>query len=295
MNRNMTVLCVVILTQMLVSGCTSFSSFSAAGQPGETIALALGWNQNLSRDELTVTITPATGSPVVYLPGDPAVRALINLYPDPLSRLVIERETGTFADDGYFFSVLMENFVTGQDKDISQKILMMDLPTEIIDGPATVSFSSTGGETLPPQNVTVLPGGPVARHEFQVQEGLQPMLGEQIDLGERVPHYIVTFSGSPVPYAIQIDLTHDADQGSPYVVSPRGTDIKSASWSDDGSNLRVILMPTGAPLTDMVNFKFYIAGGLQNLQLADPLLSVSAFDSSGTSIPDISASINSYP
>ena len=290
---------VVTLTQLLASGCTGFKSFSAAGQPGETIALAMGWNQSLSKDELTVTITPEFGSPVVYLPGDPAIRALINMYPDPLSRLIIERETGTFADDGYLFSVLMENSVTGPDKDFSQKVLMMDLP-DINVGSATISFSSTGGETLRSQTVEILPGGPVARNEFQIQEDLMPTLGEQLDLGERVPHYVVSFSGSPVPYAIQVDLSHDPAQsvggvGKPYVVSPRGTDIKSTHWHDDGNNLRIILMPMGAPITDIVNFKFYVAGGVQNLHLTDPVLSVSAFDSSGTSIPDISAAINSYP
>jgi len=222
------------------------------------------------------------------------------MYPDPLSRLIIERETGTFADDGYLFSVFMENTVTGPDKDFSQKVLMMDLPTNIGDGPATVSFSSTGGETLLSQTVEILPGDPVSRNEFQVQEGLTPMLGEQLDLGERVPHYKVSFTGSPVPHAIQIDLKHDPDQslggtGNPYVVSPRGTDIKSALWHDDGNNLRVILMPTGAPITDIVNFKFYVAGGLQNLDIDDPLLSVSAYDIDGGTIEDISASISAYP
>jgi len=124
------------------------------------------------------------------------------------------------------------------------------------------------------------------------------MLGEQVDLAERAPHYTVSFANNQgaaeVPYAIQIDLIHDPDQsiggiGEPYVVAARGGDMKSASWHGDGSNLRVILMPTGAPITDFVNFKFYVAGGIQNLQ--EGLGGVKAYDSTGNELTGVSALI----
>jgi len=288
---------VAIIAGVQLIGCTGFNSFSTAARPGDTVSLTLGWNPELTKDQLTVTITPSSGSPITYIPGDPAIRALVNLYPDPLSRLIVERETGGPADDGWFFGVLMENTVTGADKDFSQKLLIMDLPPGMISGPATVSFASTGGEVIPPLTVEILPGSG-ARHEFRVQEGLQPMLGEQVDLAERAPHYAVSFSGTELPYAIQVDLTHDPDEstggtGKPYIVSSRGNDIKSASWADDGSKLRVILMPTGAAIADLVNFKFYVAGGLQNLQLAPSGLK--AYDINGGEVFGLVAAITPSP
>jgi hypothetical protein len=288
----------IIAVAALASGCTGFKSFSSAARGGDTVSLTLGWNPELTRDQLTVTVSPNGGAPVVYPPGDPAVRALVNLYPDPLSRLIVERESGSFSDDGYFYSVLMENEVTGPDKDFSQKLLILDLPTQdgvgnpIQPGPAEISFASTGGETLLPVTVDILPGTG-ERHLFRVQEGLTPTLADQIDLAERAPHYAVSFSGATLPHAIQVDLTREPGVGTPYVVSPRGTDLMSVMWNDvDGSTLRVILLPVNQALSDFVNFKFFVAGGVQNLQA--PVGSVKAFDIDGNELdgPDaVSATI----
>ena len=287
----------IMLVTFLTTGCTGFQSFTTAARGGDTVSLTMGWNQDLSKDQLTVTITPSSGGPIVYLPGDPAVRALVNMYPDPLSRLIVERETGDFSDDGFLFSAFMENSITGADKDFSQKLLLLDLPAGIATGSATLSFSSTGGETLSSLAVEILPGTG-ASHQFQVQEGLTPTLGTQLVLAERAPNYAITFSGSIVPHAIQVDLTHDPDKnnggvGLPYVVNVRGTDVKTTNWgASNGTDIRVILMPSGAaPLTDLVNFKFYVAGGLQNLQLVPS--SVKAFDIDGNEISGVSALLTS--
>ena len=64
---------------------------------------------------------------------------------------------------------------------------------------------------------------------------------------ERIGNYVIQFSGSTIPYALQMDLTHapDIDQGGAgraHVVNTRG-DFKNAVWSDDGTNLRIILNP----------------------------------------------------
>jgi hypothetical protein len=96
---------------------------------------------------------------------------------------------------------------------------------------------------------------------------------------ERGAYYTVNFSSSEIPHAIQIDLVHDGG-GYPYVVAPRG-DILSATWSDDGTNLRVILIPSGSStLQDIKHFKFYVPAGnngLTNLALD----AVSAYDING--------------
>ena len=39
-----------------------------------------------------------------------------------------------------------------------------------------------------------------------------PIYAEQFEVIGRVPHYTVTFSGSTLPHAIQVDLVHDPDK-----------------------------------------------------------------------------------
>lgn len=290
-----TVLFVVIAMILFGQGCTGVQTFPLAARAGDTISLAVGWNKKLSRDQLTITITPSSGIPVVYAPGDPAVHALVNLYPDPLSRLIVERETGTSSDAGFFYGSLMENEITHNNKDFSQKLLIMDLPSFLAEGPAIISFSSTGGETIQPITIEVLPGVG-SPHNFQIQESYTPFLIGQINLAERAPHMAVAFSGPVIPYAIHAHLTHDPDAqnggvGTPYVVTPRGNDIKSTYWSDDGSNLQVIVMPSNStkPMSNFVNFKFAVAGGLQNLQIAPG--GIKAYDVNGNEITGVTATI----
>lgn len=283
----------LLILAMFSSGCTTFQGFPVAARGGDTITLPIGWHPSLSRSQLTVTVTPSSGAPVVYPPGDPNVKSLVNLYPDPLSRIIIEREAGDPLQEGWLYGLFVEQQVTNLDKDFSQKLLMMDLPQGIATGTATISFSSTGGETILPVAVDILPGVGVP-HDFQIQEGLQNAFVGQLDLAERAPHYAVEFSGVTVPYAIEIKLSHDPDAanggvGIPYVVSTRGSDLKSVIWNDTGTEMHVILMPASKALTEFVNFRFYVAGGLQNVQInpAD----VKAFDINGTDVLNVSATI----
>lgn len=266
-------------------GCTGVQTFGGAARSGDTVSLALGRSPELNKEEVGITIV-ASGGGVTQIPaGDAAIRAFINLYPDPMSRLIVERETGSFADDGYFYSVLMENTVTGADKDFFQTVLILDLPAGLSSGPADIILTDTGGQAIASTTIEVLPGSG-SSHLFQIQEGLMPNLGDQLVLAERAPHYAVEFSGTVIPYAVQIELTHDPDQslggtGNPYIVNSRG-DVKSVNWSADGNSLRVIMISANNALTDNVNFNFFVVGGVQNLQL--DAANVKAYDINGDEI-----------
>ena len=105
---------------------------------------------------------------------------------------------------------------------------------------------------------------------------------------------MIEFSGAPVPHAIEINLTHDPDRdnggaGRPFVTSSRN-DIKSISWSDTGTDMKVILMPTAPnkPLQALENFKFYVAGCLTGLAVD----SVNAYDLDGLPVQGITAQIS---
>ena len=109
----------------------------------------------------------------------------------------------------------------------------------------------------------------------------------------RVPHYTINLQSTQVPYAIELSLTHDPDSatggtGKAFAVNPIGYQ-KNLAWSDDGSNMKVIITPAhDNSIKDTVDFKFYVAGGLSNLAVQ----SVKGYDANGNEILDIFASIN---
>jgi hypothetical protein len=109
----------------------------------------------------------------------------------------------------------------------------------------------------------------------------------------RVPHFTVGFNGSTVPFAIQVYLSHapDADHGGSgraYVINPRG-DLKNVTWSDTGTNMRVIISPAKTQaLSNIHDYKFYIAGGVTNLAVSN----VKAVDIDGNAVSGVTATID---
>jgi hypothetical protein len=247
--------------------------------------MAIGWYPHLEREDLTVTLTHATtGNQVVYLPGDPAVRAVANLYPDPLARLQVHRETKTTEDPIAFDAWLLETSVTDADKEYSEKFILLDLPQTFSEGIVDIDIQSSTEDVINPLQVEILPGAG-SPNTFGNWDGWS-LDTVHLRYMERAPYYTIDFStDGSVPHAIQIDLAHNPDASSggvgvPYVVNPRD-DLKSASWSDDGTRLRVILMPTAATaLADIKHFKFYVTGGLTGLLVS----SVDAYDVDGNPV-----------
>jgi hypothetical protein len=164
------------------------------------------------------------------------------------------------------------------------------LPSDLPPGfPATIEITDPEGESVTADLSIV--DGVGTKHNFGADIGtaLPYYLGEnELDSLKRVDHYTITISGTTVPYAIQIDMTHDADMdhggiGRAYVVNPVGY-IKNAAWSDDGFRSRVILTPTrDGEIKTMTDFKFYVAGGVNNLTVNN----VQAFDINGESVAGV--------
>jgi hypothetical protein len=234
---------------------------------------------------------------------DSDIRAIFNSYPDPVSQLIVNKETGLGASAA---ANLIEGVVTFGDKDYSETILVMDLPDAMALGTATISVTDEfGAPIINPYNGNSLPITPASveiiattggmRDNFANQEGLT-VFANYLKAQERAPHYVVSFQGTTVPHAIQLDLSHDPDidnggVGRAYVVNQRG-DLKSINWYDDGiGNLRVIILPSkSATLADMVNLKFYVAGGIANLAVVPA--SMQAFDINGNTVPGVTAHVN---
>lgn len=252
----------------LLAGCASLQGFPTAARPGDTIGIALGWNAALSRQNASVLITPTAGPSVALPANDPRIRAVVRLYPDPVSRLLVGTETEqALGTNAQMYGRALLDHVTGQDKDWWLTMLFLDLPPELSPGFATITVTGLDGPVGPqPLIVEVLPGR--GQPASLAGAGLDPAgTAELLGALERADHATVTFAGEAVPQSIQLELTHTPQVGKPWLVNPRG-DLKNMSWSDDGATLKVILTASHAQALRHVNdLKFYIAGGLTDLRV----------------------------
>ena len=290
-----------MLLALFVIGCAGTKPFNNIVRPGETVAIPGGYLQNVNAGNIKVTITPDIGSVQTYLPGNAAIRAITNMYIDPLASIVMSRETNQdLTPNARSYAISTANLFTGVDKDWWQTAIFVDVPSTFDPSAtmATITVDDTGLGGPETESVSmevgILNQSGGSRHNFNAQI-LGPMTPNQLASLRRVDHYTVSFSGSTVPQAIQIDMAHDPDVdsggvGRAYVVNPIGY-IKNTAWHDDGINMRVILTPTrDSVISTMTDFKFYVAGGVTGLFI--PTNGVQAFDIDGNAVPGVTASID---
>ena len=127
-------------------------------------------------------------------------------------------------------------------------------------------------------------------HDFGTTAG-GPLQRIHMAALERASHYAVTLSDSgTVPYAVQMDFTHDTGVGKAYVVEPI-SGVKNISWTDDGSTLRVVILPAEETSVRTIDdFKFYVAGGVTNLAP----ISTQAFNIDGVTVTGVSPTVTPH-
>ena len=296
----------LVVLALVTVGCAGTKTFHEVARAGDTVAIPAGWQHHFTKDDLTITLTPNAGTPVVYSAGqpvgvgDPTIRAITNMYVDPLSSMVVSRQTGQdltpFAQD---YANTTSNVFTGGDKDWWQTAIFIDLPATMPDtsawpiGITTITISNSQGESVT-VDLDIVPGAGTS-HDFAAQFLAAGLDQDQLDSLGRVEHYTLNFSGPVVPAAVELDLVHDTDIGQAYVVNPLGY-IKNAAWSDDGTYLKFILTPTrDGEVAVMQDLKFYVAGGITNLEFAaggTTMLDVPAFDTNGEQILGVDVTID---
>jgi hypothetical protein len=208
-----------------LAACVGVQTFTPAARQGDTVALAVGWNKNLKRSSVTVTITDAAGVVTTYLPDDPHVRSIVNLYPDPVSRAVVGTMTNQdlsygATNTGYLINTLVTKNATGEhDNDWRQTTMLMDLPDTMATGLASVRITSNDGSSVQPIGVTILPGaGSSNMFDVPFNNGTVSLLSSWPQLlgsMERADNYTMTFSapldanGNPIiPHSIELKFTH---------------------------------------------------------------------------------------
>lgn len=278
----------IVLMTTLIIACGGDKTFNDYARAGDTIAVAGGYQPNFNLNNISVDIIQGVLNNVVltYPQGDPAIRASVNFYPDPLSGLIVSRETGIeltpFANT--YFQTISSNF-TNNDKDWYQTTVFIDLPpTLATTGSHKIRVKNDQGEQFDSiVNIIATSGGSPSTFTSDGGNDLNPNMIAGIS---RMPHHTVDFSGTTVPHAIELTLTHDLADGvssKAFAVNPIGYK-KNLAWTDDGTTMKVILTPSASTTPDnIIDYKFYVTGGINNLAVS----SVTAFDINGNDITGV--------
>jgi hypothetical protein len=275
----------IILSVFLMAGCAGTQTFNQYAKSGETVAIPTGYQPDWSRDNISVWVKEQGGSYVQYPANDSRIRAVVNFYPDPLSSLVVsnrtEQDVTPFAE-GYGDNIT--NAFTSGDRDWYQTVVFFDLPDPMNPGIANVyveEVANTSNFVNTTVDIVDTGGTP---HGFGTNAG-GPLQRLHLAALERASHFAVTLTDSgTVPHAVQMDFSHTPGVGTAYVVEPI-SGVKNISWTDDGSTLRVVILPAeDTALRTIDDFKFYVAGGVTNLAA----VSTQAFDINGVDVLGIS-------
>ncbi len=260
--------CVTILAALAVSEADG--QVLVAGRAGDTIALRLGYQERVFREEVALTIVTGRGVSATYAPGDPRIRAVVNVYPDPVARAFVDPDLRGAAVD--------------RQRDRWETVLHFDLPLDVEAGVASVIVTRDGvALTDAPLTVEILPRAEtLATPPPALRDVDDPLLAL-----ERAAHAVVSFTGSSVPHSIQLELRHQPG-ATPTRVVNAAADVKTAVWVDDGRMLRVLLTPTTADtLASLSDFGFYVTGSIVDLEVT----SVVAYDVRGNRLPDVQARV----
>lgn len=296
--KTQTPVLLAVLSTFLLFGCSGVKTFHQVAQVGDTVAVATGWQPNFSRDKINVYVYASDNTEMIFGPDDPSIRAVVNMYPDPVSSIVVSRRTGqNITSDAVTYGNTTATFANNQE-DWFQTIVFFDLPLTLPGGvPFPTGTTYVGvAEAADPNNTYIesrfnLVAGTGERHDFE-SFGAGTLDRKKLAVLERASYFDVTFSGTTLPHAIQLELTHDTGVGQAYAVNPI-SGMKNISWSDDGSVLKVILMPSEDGLiTDFTDFRFYVAGGITNLTNVS---GVQAFDINGSPVSGVSVSVVDNP
>lgn len=278
-----------LVAALIVIGCSGTQTFPNSARAGDTVALAVGY-KHFTAENMTVTITPTVGPQVVYSPGSTSIRSIVNLYADPLSSLIVSDESNTDVTPfARTYSGQIKTNFTGGSKEFWQTVVFVDLPPALATGMATVDISSTQGESAS-VDLDVI-SGTGAPEQFIPELLNGPMNGNHLISLARVDHYEIDFTGSTVPYAIQLDLDYTTLIG--HLVNPRG-DLKNLSWNDTGTGYKVIITSPSNPVSNIQDFKFYVAiafGTVSGTTLSIVPGSMQAFDQNGNPVTGVNATV----
>ena len=274
-----------------LASCGGTRTFHEYARAGDTVAIPVGTQPDFNNGNITVTITPSAGSPIVLNATDPAIRAIINFYPDPVSNMIISREIDenlTFGARDYATGALV---TANNDKDYFQTTVFVDLPPTLPVGLTQVEVTNTTGISHSATLDIISGTGAPNTFNSNFNGGLK-LTAAMLDSLERSNHTTVSLDSTIIPHAIEMTFSHSPDKtvggtGMAFVINPPGY-RKNLTWSDDGTKLKVIMLQSKNGIIDNMNdYKFYISGSATNLQL----VSVNGYDVNGAGISGVTSTL----
>jgi len=289
MNSLIPIKLVALTLSLTVASCSGLQTFNEYARAGDTIAVAAGMKPDFSKNNISVTITPSSGPNILLTQGDPAIRAVINLYPDPVSSLIVSRETNQNLTPYALTYASTTTSMARGDIDWFQTTVFIDLPTNLPTGTTNIEISNPQGTTTS-STVEVIDGtGTPSVFNAELAGPFTPAMLASLT---RVSHYVVSFDTATLPYAIEINLSHDPDAenggvGKAVAINPIGYK-KNLTWTDDGYNMKVILLPAqDLMINSKKDFKFYVAGEITGLNIID----IKGYGIDGIPVSGITANI----
>lgn len=281
----------VVFISLIITSCGGLNTFHEYARAGDTVAVPVGMQTNFSKDNITVTITPSTGADIVLAATDPTIRGIMNLYPDPVSNMLVSRainENTTPNAQIFADSLLLSSSFN---KDWFQTTVFLDLPASLPVGTTTVEINNGLGDTHSVSLEIIAGTGSANTFNSDFNGGLL-LSADMMDSLSRASHNIITLDSATIPHAVELTFTHDPDStaggsGKAFVVNPLGY-LKNISWSDDGTTMKIIIMQSkDGIIDDMTDYKFYITGTTTNLAL----VSTAGYDINGDSVVGVSTTI----
>lgn len=261
----------ILFILYILTGCAGHQTFNHLARSNDTVAIAAGYMKTFTRDTIRVTITDnnGTGTQTVYQPGDPNIRAVINLYPDPVSNIVVSRETGISTSPGAVdYAGQIDFWYTKGDLDWWQTTVFVNLPDNMLAGAdATILIESIDPDTLEvletANSIVSIVTGTGEAFPFSAQNpwgggSFFNMTSDHLNALERASHYQIDFDGTEVPAAIALGISHNP--GTAFIINPT-SEIKNINWTDNGSVTKVLILPTkNSGFNSLKDFKFFVSG-----------------------------------
>ena len=287
-----------IFISLALASCGGINSFHEYARAGDTIAIPAGMQPDFDKDNITVTITPSSGPPIILAATDPKIVGIMNLYPDPVSNMLVSRaigeDTTEFASTYANSTLVSANY----DKDWFQTTVFLNLPSSLPTGTTMIEISNDADVTHS-LSLDIIPGTG-APNTFAADLSsvggpgfVQELSTEMFQSLARANHTTVNVASTgSIPHAVEITMSHLPDStvggaGKAFVINPLGY-LKSLTWSDDGTNMKIILMQSkDGTINDMNDYKFYVAGTATGLISG----TVKGYDINGNEITGLTSTL----
>ena len=220
-----------VVGAIFLGGCTAYKTFPNAARAGDTITLAVGSPDGMTRGNTTATFI-SEADPENQIDVTPNIRAIFKLYADQAS-LIYETP-----------ALFTEQIVMTSGHAPSVTVVVIDLPTGLPTGPARIEFSTTA--TYPT----------IGSHINDLSTNAQPLVAAgHVDPPIALNILPGTGTSTEFPYEFGMGWFMIGDltwlEAQPHAqVSPPFQGGNPAGWPEYGAVEVKMNLETDLPLTD---------------------------------------------